>query len=960
MKYASTFIGLLSISVSMVVIGYANPVRAQGVPVNSLSQLRVFSENFNDSEVTLAPGEYWIDGSEVTNFDGNAVFLNLGGTNNTYNLAGAEIKLDTRELRGYNSIGRVVLVQISGSNTVVNDLNLKGFDVDLDTDPSAGRTSPPGGQFVRIIGDNLMLNGAEVLTRGSFPYGLGDAFGKGGRPAGGGDPPEQGGVPFLGHDKMSGVLVTGSTDAVVNDLHLTTHAYGHGFFVQGGSTNTTLTNSTVTGELFSTNDVIAHPLYQEYGTTVHGNEIPADQFISGSEGGVRLYSGVSGLTVENVVVTNMRTAFASSLGGGVKTFNNVESYGCENSFDLGSNTTITNAKADGVNGPIVGTDNSNRSNSSIEVELVGDQPFNHNAPLIIVNGDEMDVVVTSDRPAEDFNNNNLFRASQFYYDNWRETNGETSYDRAGYDQDDSVLVNDTNTFLVLGEGAEDNVGRSQGGVISNGKENFYDGITYVLSGSLLEVVHAHGLGNSGFETGAEFAGNNIVFNGIATDETFDDNGTVVQSLATLELRPGIRISDEKLTITGDGIDGIGALYSDGSPDFNTRFGDNNVGESSTIFLDGDAAIGVGVADNRLIVGRVQGVGDLTKSGPGILIMGKSSTYLGDLFVAEGDVVVRPGVVHTNLTVNAGASIAPIGDNGYNTDGHADINGTMDLNGRTDDNLLDQRIGSLNGDGRVTSSNVSGGVLELLGNDFEGVFSGQIDGAVSFLKTGAGFQTFSGDLNHAGTTSVEGGGLLIDGTHIGGGDYTVTGGVLGGDGTVDSNVAVSGAGGIAPGGMLENIVGTFGVGGNYSQDSQAVLWLDLESVSSSDQLLVFGSASLAGSLDLTSVDSTAYSIGDTMTLVNAVGGVLGQFSSIVGVPAGPVEGLASGLAVRYEGNGVSARVTILGDTNFDDEVNVVTDAFTLVSNLGTTSGATFAAGDFNGDGQVDVVNDAFLL
>ena len=54
------------------------------------------------------------------------------------------------------------------------------------------------------------------------------------------------------------------------------------------------------------------------------------------------------------------------------------------------------------------------------------------------------------------------------------------------------------------------------------------------------------------------------------------------------------------------------------------------------------------------------------------------------------------------------------------------------------------------------------------------------------------------------------------------------------------------------------------------------------------------------------------------------------------------------------------VAISGDANLDGTVDVVNDAFTLVSNLGTTSEASFAVGDFNGDGQVNVFGDAFLL
>jgi cyclophilin family peptidyl-prolyl cis-trans isomerase len=53
-------------------------------------------------------------------------------------------------------------------------------------------------------------------------------------------------------------------------------------------------------------------------------------------------------------------------------------------------------------------------------------------------------------------------------------------------------------------------------------------------------------------------------------------------------------------------------------------------------------------------------------------------------------------------------------------------------------------------------------------------------------------------------------------------------------------------------------------------------------------------------------------------------------------------------------------TRLGDLNFDGRVDVLNDAFALVGNIGTSSGATYAQGDVNGDGQVNVLGDAFPL
>ena len=53
-------------------------------------------------------------------------------------------------------------------------------------------------------------------------------------------------------------------------------------------------------------------------------------------------------------------------------------------------------------------------------------------------------------------------------------------------------------------------------------------------------------------------------------------------------------------------------------------------------------------------------------------------------------------------------------------------------------------------------------------------------------------------------------------------------------------------------------------------------------------------------------------------------------------------------------------TRLGDVNFDGAVDVLGDAATLIDNLGTLTGATYAQGDLNGDGTVDVLGDAAAL
>ena len=53
-------------------------------------------------------------------------------------------------------------------------------------------------------------------------------------------------------------------------------------------------------------------------------------------------------------------------------------------------------------------------------------------------------------------------------------------------------------------------------------------------------------------------------------------------------------------------------------------------------------------------------------------------------------------------------------------------------------------------------------------------------------------------------------------------------------------------------------------------------------------------------------------------------------------------------------------TSLGDANLDGAIDVLSDAFALIGNLGTVGGVSWSDGDFNADDQVDVLSDAFLL
>ncbi|WP_186775838.1 LamG-like jellyroll fold domain-containing protein [Rubripirellula tenax] len=941
--------------------GTFNVLVANNGTVSSLADLRALGTTVDNTTVTLSttggdphpvtgvvtPGHYWINGDHIANpTSSEPTFLELGGTNNTYIFTGTTINLDTRKLDGFGRAlahdSGIEVVKISGTGNTINDLNLMGHDLAMDTDPGAQRHADWAAVYVQMTGTDNTVDGAHVLTRGSSPYGYGDVFGKGARvnPQGwdpgpaldeNGDPVGDGvGLPWHAHNKTSAFQVIDTVDAVINDMHLEVKTYGHGFFVQGTAQNTTLTNSTVTGELFSSNNVIATELYQAYGFTSHGNVLPPDMMISGNEDGVRMYTGPSGLTVDNVVVTNMRTGFSVALGRGTMNLNNVEAYGTENGFNFKSNTTITNAKGDITHGPLLHTPYDSASNTSVEVELVGGIPEGVDWSVAYVAGNNLDITINSSVPLGDLPEDSLVRLGQVFFDNWRDSKHPTGPDDHGdnnYDYINSTFINNTNQVTVLGISVTGNTGSSQGGVISNGKDNQYDGVTLVYSGDRLTVEHLNGMGNVGD----------------ATAGTYDSNGTIVFDGATLEVNPSLRITDERVTITGDGVNGKGAVYSDGSVDNNTRL--VGAGNNDIIVLDGDASIGVGIAGNQLLVGRVSGTGNLTKLGAGNLSMERSSTFAGNLIVDEGGVIGRPSVVRNNLTVASGAWIGAIGNDMLNTpDGVVQLDGTLDMNRRADDNNITGKIGRLNGFGQITSSNSfagSGGTLTITGDSGSGDFSGSINGNVSLVKSGNGTQSLGGTMIHTGTTTVSAGTMLVNGPHTGGGIYTVNGGgTLGGIGSIGSAVIVNSGGRLAPGesaGILTADSVTLSSGAFFDIEIGGTT-----AGSGYDRLLT-SSATLGGTLNVSLIGSGgttfAPSPADTFTVAVSSASMSGDFENVANGQRITTVGGEGTFLVTYD---ASSSTVVLSD------YAVVSVASTIVNRGVAYRGASA----IYGEGMVD--------
>ena len=209
---------------------------------------------------------------------------------------------------------------------------------------------------------------------------------------------------------------------------------------------------------------------------------------------------------------------------------------------------------------------------------------------------------------------------------------------------------------------------------------------------------------------------------------------------------------------------------------------------------------------------------------------------------------------------------------------------------------DLTVGGLAGTGTVNT--VAGGTVTD-NNSVDADFGGVLNGTAAFVKAGLGKQIISGNnaATFTGPVTVAGGNLEVSGS-LSGSSVDVTGGILGGDGSVG---AVSATGGIvAPGnsgvGSLDSLNFNLGAGSSAS--------FEINSTSLYDSLNVAGTLTLGGNL-AANVAPFAYGIGDVFTIINNDG-----TDAVVGTFNGIAEG---GL---FSANGYDFTVSYVGGTGND--------------------------------------------
>ncbi len=357
----------------------------------------------------------------------------------------------------------------------------------------------------------------------------------------------------------------------------------------------------------------------------------------------------------------------------------------------------------------------------------------------------------------------------------------------------------------------------------------------------------------------------------------------------------------------------------------TLGGSERVADASTLIVDGSTLAAAGNSETvgalQLITGSITGTAagtitsldtielesgtitavlagsvDVRKSTAGIVTLSRAATYTGDTRIDGGTFKLGLANVIPNIADGGDVIIAS--------------GATLDLSG------LAETINGLSGSaGSMVLNSAANTVTFTVGdNGATTTFAGSINGGINLVKTGSGTLSLDGAIGYTGTTTINGGRLLINGSKTGAGNISVaSGGTLGGVGSLIGNLSVAAGGKIDPGkdtsgelvGTLSTANVTFVAGSTFRVDINGTLVAGVDY----DQLNVTGTVTLNN----TTLDATGLSVGPGVTeivLINNDGtdAINGTFRDGNGVT------LAEGSLVEV--NGQNYRLSYKGGTGND--------------------------------------------
>ncbi len=472
----------------------------------------------------------------------------------------------------------------------------------------------------------------------------------------------------------------------------------------------------------------------------------------------------------------------------------------------------------------------------------------------------------------------------------------------------NVIIDSTANYVFNGAGAligSGGLSKSNSGTLTiNTLNNSYTGRTIIAGGTVVvpeldAVGYPSPIGNPpAGSTNLILAGNSTLR---ITGESYTDRGlTVGTGTNTIEISNG----GNQVTIAGQ-IVGTGALQKAGPGTLAITVSNSHAGgtiiKSGTIALGSVAGNQYGVGPGGVILdgGRLNLINiqasevcawPIRVLSTGRIDCDGRSTMSGPL-TGSGTLTIFTPYVRTDFSGNWSAftgQLLIISDNDggdfrcNNSAGYP--NARMNLANVSLQNRVGGiptiPIGELSGDAasNISAPGGNGGIgvnWSVGGLNTSATFAGSTYNNVGLIKVGTGTWTLTGNLNHTGQTTVNGGTLVINGNAGGAtGNVTVGAqGTLGGTGFIRGVTVVNGR--LSPG---SNGIGTITFSNNVTLNGGSLTLMEINrAIGSRDRVVAGGTISFGGTLLVTNLSGT-FLPGDSFDLFDAAM-LSGAFASI---------------------------------------------------------------------------------
>ncbi|MEP1489460.1 MAG: carbohydrate-binding protein [Algibacter sp.] len=412
-------------------------VNAQTV-VNSLAEL-ITAVKQDNQVIVLAAGNYDFDDLASDNRD-----IDVSGSNNNVNLTGAYISVPVGSVR-------TTYINVSGNNNtiiggeiedtyrngMIEVTDFSAYNQDRDNLAYGLR----GAAVLEVSGEDNLIDGIKLTVKGSFPYGYGSMYGI-----------NQ--VNTFGLDKRCGLLINGARNTLDNVV-VQQRAFGHAIFMQGDADETVIKNTYVegrtrpTGDLYYENQPYDLPFLSNFKFPYEDNApIIIGEVHALCEDGIRQYTGVGSVTVENCTVKKTRGGIRLYLGGTAIVKNSTATDCGNTNWNLSANAVVENSAGNFTNGPL--RDNRlGRSGMTAEWTIIPSPNSGGAHNIADVLGNNQDLVFhRTDGPLDNKERKAIVVTG-----------------------DNSTIVNETEYTIILESSASGNTITSCGPVVDNGSGN---------------------------------------------------------------------------------------------------------------------------------------------------------------------------------------------------------------------------------------------------------------------------------------------------------------------------------------------------------------------------------------------------------------------------------------------------------------------------------------------------------